>query len=376
MRCLLGRECVIGLAFVDALNVLSSFAVVMLHTSLGVFNSERSMDWVSSLASQSFAIFAVPIFFMISGMNLLSYRSRYSTKEFFRKRFLRVGVTLLGASLCCYIVFCMFPELFYGASRFGGLFSVKEFVKGFLTNNILDIYWFLYAIIYLYVLTPLLSLVVGNRRILEYAIMLCLFAGVIIPFLTHAGMNPIYFQTVFGWAFFSNVNLLYYLLGYYLNAYVRYKGVAWRSLIVFLLCFLLMFVGSLWEHGFFTSEPLLPYNNYLVGITSPLCVIEASALFHFARSLEGCLKVLPHKVIQVLTTCSQSALGVYLFHMLLVNWIGGGIFGRMASLCSTPLSKALLIYSCTLAVITLVQYLLKRGRLMFYKLLPIHRTGD
>lgn len=350
------------LVFVDVLNIISSFAVVLLHTSLAAFSPERSLDWVASLASQSFAIFAVPVFFMVSGMNLLGYRSRYSTRTFMRKRLLRVGVSLLLASLFCYLLFCAFPDSFYGAGRFGGVASPKEFLKGFLTNGILDIYWFLYSIVYLYILTPLLSIVVARRRLLEYAIILCLGVGVLVPMAIHLGVNPSYFQTLFDWALFSNVNLLYYLLGYYINAYARRQGVALWALGLSLLSGVAMLVGGLWEHGFFSSEALAPYNNYLIGITSPLCVTEAALLFYFAWSLEDWLEGLPEVVTGVLKLLSQSAFGIYLFHILLVNWTGGGVLGQLLSAFPEPFPRAVLAYALTLAVVTLARFLLKKAK--------------
>lgn len=350
------------LVFVDVLNIISSFAVVLLHTSLSVFSPERSLGWVASLASQSFAIFAVPVFFMVSGMNLLGYRSRYSTKTFMRKRLLRVGVSLLLASLFCYLLFCAFPDSFYGAERFGGAASPKEFLKGFLTNGILDIYWFLYSIVYLYILTPLLSLVVTRRRLLEYAIVLCLVVGVLMPMATHLGANPVYFQTLFGWALFSNVNLLYYLLGYYINAYARRQGIALWALGISLLSGVAMLAGGLWEHGFFSSEALAPYNNYLIGITSPLCVIEAVSLFYYVRSLENRLEGLPEAATGALRLLSQSAFGIYLFHILLVNWTGGGVLGKLLSAFPEPFPRAVLVYALTLAVVALGRFLLKKAK--------------
>lgn len=350
------------LVFVDVLNIISSFAVVLLHTSLGVFSPERSLGWVASLASQSFAIFAVPVFFMVSGMNLLGYRSRYSTKTFMRKRLLRVGVSLLLASLFCYLLFCAFPDSFYGAERFGGAASPKEFLKGFLTNGILDIYWFLYSIVYLYILTPLLSLVVTRRRLLEYAIALCLVVGVLMPMATHLGANPAYFQTLFGWALFSNVNLLYYLLGYYINAYARRQGIALWALGISLLSGAAMLAGGLWEHGLFSSEALAPYNNYLIGITSPLCVIEAVSLFYFVRSLENRLEGLPEAATGALRLLSQSAFGIYLFHILLVNWTGEGVLGKLLSAFPEPFPRAVLVYALTLAVVALGRFLLKKAK--------------
>lgn len=71
--------------FVDVLNIVSCFAVVCLHTSLGVFSPQRTRLWAFQELMQAVFIFAVPIFFMVSGMNLLDYRKKYSTKVFFKR---------------------------------------------------------------------------------------------------------------------------------------------------------------------------------------------------------------------------------------------------------------------------------------------------
>ncbi len=68
--------------FVDVLNIVSCFAVVCLHTSLGVFSLQHTFLWTFQELMQAMFIFAVPIFFMVSGMNLLDYRKKYSTKVF------------------------------------------------------------------------------------------------------------------------------------------------------------------------------------------------------------------------------------------------------------------------------------------------------
>lgn len=72
--------------FVDVLNVVACLAVILLHVSLNAFSPEPSRTWVEAVAFQAVGIFAVPVYFMISGMNLLGYQRRYSTRTFFRKR--------------------------------------------------------------------------------------------------------------------------------------------------------------------------------------------------------------------------------------------------------------------------------------------------
>lgn len=353
------------LVFVDVLNIVSSFAVVLLHTSLNVFSPERSPHWAISLFAQSLAIFAVPVFFMVSGMNLLGYRARYSTKTFIKKRLLRVGVSLFLASLFAYVLFCAFPSCFYGAEKFGGSFSVKEFLKGFLTNQILDIYWFLYAIIYLYVLTPLLSVVAKSKKLLEYTLALCLGLSVGIPLAEHLGINPAYFQTLFGWTLFANVNLFYFLLGYYLSVYVKPTERRWACILAYGLSAVIMFGSSLMTHGYFGSGQMGAYDSYLVGISSPFVVALSVSVFQLARSIEPWLRARAAQTRSIITTMSQCAFGVYLFHILFVNWTGGGPLGHLLGSFSDPFARALLVYVLTLGVVALSRKLLSVGKGVF-----------
>lgn len=81
----------------DLLAIVSSFAVVMLHTSgnatyLGVMVNRFTADGTWSVLTNILFAFAVPVFFMQSGAKVLNYRDRYDTKSFFTKRVSRVTV--------------------------------------------------------------------------------------------------------------------------------------------------------------------------------------------------------------------------------------------------------------------------------------------
>ena len=85
--------------FADVLTILAGIAVVMLHTSLNAFSLAHTKTWAFSLSLQAAFIYAVPIFFMLSGMNLLGYRSKYSTKTFFMKRARKTLMALIFGSV-------------------------------------------------------------------------------------------------------------------------------------------------------------------------------------------------------------------------------------------------------------------------------------
>lgn len=327
----------------------SCFAVVCLHTSLGVFSLQHTFLWTFQELMQAMFIFAVPIFFMVSGMNLLDYRKKYSTKVFFKKRFVRVGRALILGSIACYLLFGLLPGLFYGAQSIADGFGPVDFCKRFLTNSIIDIYWFLYTIIYLYLLTPLLSKIVHDRRLLEYAIALTLFCSILIPAAKAIGINEEYFSPLLSWPLFASSALLYFLLGYYLENYglpLHWNALAWAA--TFLGSVTLMFLGGLCWNGFFQNSMGVEYQNYLVGISSPLCVISAVSLFMLCKALEPSLQRGSDRMKSIIRKVSSVSLGVYMFHLLLVNLTLGGPFERILTFGQYhPFIKAIAVYLLT-----------------------------
>lgn len=322
-------------------------AVVCLHTSLGVFSLQHTFLWTFQELMQAMFIFAVPIFFMVSGMNLLDYRKKYSTKVFFKKRFVRVGRALILGSIACYLLFGLLPGLFYGAQSIADGFGPVDFCKRFLTNSIIDIYWFLYTIIYLYLLTPLLSKIVHDRRLLEYAIALTLFCSILIPAAKAIGINEEYFSPLLSWPLFASSALLYFLLGYYLENYglpLHWNALAWAA--TFLGSVTLMFLGGLCWNGFFQNSMEVEYQNYLVGISSPLCLISAVSLFMLCKALEPSLQRGSDRMKSIIRKVSSVSLGVYMFHLLLVNLTLGGPFERILTEYH-PFIKAIAVYLLT-----------------------------
>lgn len=243
----------------------------------------------------------------------------------------------------------LLPGLFYGAQSIADGFGPVDFCKRFLTNSIIDIYWFLYTIIYLYLLTPLLSKIVHDRRLLEYAIALTLFCSILIPAAKAIGINEEYFSPLLSWPLFASSALLYFLLGYYLENYglpLHWNALAWAA--TFLGSVTLMFLGGLCWNGFFQNSMGVEYQNYLVGISSPLCVISAVSLFMLCKALEPSLQRGSDRLKSIIRKVSSVSLGVYMFHLLLVNLTLGGPFERILTFGQYhPFIKAIAVYLLT-----------------------------
>lgn len=353
--------------YMYVLNIISCFAVVLLHTSLLVFNVNYSSEWLQAVIVQAFNIFAVPIFFMISGANLLGYRKRYSTTTFFSKRFTKIGIALLGGSIICYAIFALFPEYFYAADQLAQASSLKDFAKRFLTNQINDVYWFLYSIIYLYILTPILSKIVENKKILEYTLCLLIFVSIVIPVFVHFGINKVYFHTLFNWPFFSTSGLLYYLLGYYICEYVDDTVISSKLITIFsgicaVIASISMAVAGLIDNHYFDVNPPvgISYKSYWISTQSPLCVIQAVALFICLRSLEPYIRHLSQKALSTITLISSATLGIYLFHILVINWLPyTTVFPQMLNGIVT---KAIVVYVLTGIAVLLGKHIIAIGK--------------
>ena len=81
--------------YFDVLNIAACIAVIFLHHNGIVHSFTNTLAWRESLIAECAFYWAVPIFLMLSGANLLNYREKYSTKVFFKKRIIRTVIPWL-----------------------------------------------------------------------------------------------------------------------------------------------------------------------------------------------------------------------------------------------------------------------------------------
>ena len=123
--------------YLDILNIIAVFAVVLLHTSDYAFDFvPNDSIWYFSVFIQVLFIWAVPIFFMILGANLLNYRERYDTKTFLKKRAFRVLLPFVTWSIIWYV----WNHFVLGSPDW----SLSGFLRGIEQNQIQPIFWFFY----------------------------------------------------------------------------------------------------------------------------------------------------------------------------------------------------------------------------------------
>lgn len=154
------------LVWVDALKVLSIFAVILLHCAaplLLTFEQEEASGgtswWIGNLYDSAVR-WAVPVFVMVSGALLLGRSREEPVGEFLRRRLLRVAIPFLAWS----VLYFEWRIWFWGADL-----EHAELLSMLLREPISYHLWFVYMLLGVYLLAPLLgSLFAVGRPVLVY----------------------------------------------------------------------------------------------------------------------------------------------------------------------------------------------------------------
>lgn len=151
--------------YLDILNTIACLMVVFFHCNMIFYEFSDTLSWKISAFERCVVYSAVPIFFMITGANLLGYREKYSTKEFAKKRLIRTGIPFLFWNLF-YVVFL----LVMGNFKFN---SVTKFISAFLNSGFMNRYWFFFPLFAVYAAIPVISLLLkipNHRKYLWYIV--------------------------------------------------------------------------------------------------------------------------------------------------------------------------------------------------------------
>ncbi|HOO25305.1 MAG TPA: acyltransferase [Clostridiales bacterium] len=302
--------------YIDILNILACFGVVVLHSTDEVFSFSASGTWKAAVLLQAFWHFAVPVFFMLSGATLIGYRKRYTTLEFFKRRFLRIGVPFIFWTLF-YVVWNR-----YILSK-APLEGPHELFEVFMQNKASNIFWFFYALIPIYLLMPLLSAVdwQKHRKMLLYILILCFFYNQLLPLWLHFGeIRPSEYA-----AFpFAGVYVDYALLGLYLKDSKLTKKLISFGFASFLIGFLGMAFAT-----WFVSSVKGQTDMYYMGYHCVFCWLISVGVFILVRyfcDLSFAKKLMSHeKTDRLVSNLSGASFGVYLTHLIFIVLLRPGL---------------------------------------------------
>lgn len=290
--------------YADVLKILASIAVVITHVVSTQWYAldPHSKNWLILNTYNILARWCVPIFIMITGMFLLNYCKSISISRIFKIYIKRIAILIIIWS-----------------SVFALLGQVNDTTpltfNRFVNNAISGHYhlWYLYMIIGLYLVTPILRTFTKpeHKKIVEYFLILWFVFQCIIDIITKL---PRFSELGITYSKLD-VNYIvgyigYYLLGYYLYMYA-YKLSRKQRIVIYILgiisaIYLIIETKYLKINDYRNSEIIQNYLSALV------CLISIAVFVLFQKLLTG--KYINRKLIKIIKIWARISLGVYLIH--------------------------------------------------------------
>ena len=198
------------IVYFDRLRTVAIIAVIVLHTAAsGWYRAPVSTaGWQLLNLIDSSVRFCVPVFFMISGALFLDPKRRVTFRTIFTKSLPRIAIP-----------FAIWSLLFAAVTTFGpdGDHSWKQLAVRFVLGHYH--LWFLIALAGLYLATPLLRLIVAERKHGWYFVLLAGVFTIMLPLFEEAPrigwvltefLGTMKFSLVLGYS-------VYFVLGYLLS---------------------------------------------------------------------------------------------------------------------------------------------------------------
>lgn len=302
-------------SFISIARILACFGVIVIHTvssSLLYLGKIPTYEWWMANVLDSFFIWSVPLFVMVSGALLLNPERRDSSWVFYKKRLIRVGIpTLFWVS-----VYIVLSSIFQNASL-----NPVAIAKKLLFQQPYDNLYFLFIIAELYLITPILLEVraKSSKNMFFWITMLFLFIGIF--------WKP---QRFLFTMFVPYIG--YYMLGsHLLNISVSKKMVlVWFLLFLFSGIALIILTNLTVTRSINIDSDRFYFYRHL----SPFVILLTTSVFILLQSKTAIIRkfVSPTHLKRVAT----AALGIYLVHWWLRIGTLKVLFGSSETIFALP----------------------------------------
>ena len=322
------------IAYIDYLRVVACFLVMLVHASENFYGTDNSVGLASNCSmllneSNRFwvafydgfvARTCVPLFMIASAFLLVPMKPGTGMGSFSKKRFARILPPWIFFSL----LYCLLPLLWGGMSIEQSLADLKHLPFNF--PSMAGHLWFMYPLVSLYLIIPVVSPWLEKASAKEELIFLGIFGlSTFIPWI-HRFLYP----EIWGECFWNGFTMLWYCsgyLGYLVMAHYIRVHLDWsrrRRAITGALCFLAgsAFTGwAFWHAG--TPGILIetPKLEWAWEFCMPNVVIAAFGAFLLFSCIER--KESP----AFISGLSRLTFGMYLMHMFFLVPIAGLVIG-------------------------------------------------
>ena len=349
--------------YISVMNVIAAFSVVILHANVSFWLDRSKPFWNTSNVIECIFYFAVPVFFMLSGATLIDYQDRYSTKDFFKKRFSKTVVPFLFWS----IVGLLWASrktlwaMLTGAPNNGLDWTFLSITNGIINTKFRDIYWFFIPLFCIYMIIPLFASVCKEKRVkvFTYLIAISLPINFVVPFAL--SLLKRYAEVDFGWTYKIYVGfeyLFYVLVGYVIHKKdikLKYRLIIYGAAIAGLLTHIL---GTYFETNANVNGAV---ESFYKGYYKLPCVLYSIGIFLFVKQVASNIK--NEKAIKFFTYMQGYTFPIYLIHRYFLD-----VFEENLDLIN--LERASILYVLSASVLALILSILTT---MLLRKIPVIR---
>lgn len=282
--------------YIHALRVIATLAIILLHSATGgifeEFCRQGGVNPYISLFYKHTSEWAVPAFVLISGAIFLSPQKEIGYNILFGKYIKRIALALLifGLPMTLAETFLADKD---SSFIYITLTSIKEWICGHSWAHM----WYLYMLIGLYLITPIIKpfLNKATDKEIRIALLIMFIISSVLPTLKSYGVSIVSYMII------STPFIFIYMLGYYLQWRTDNEQLRHNTTLTFLI-FTISLISIIVR---------IYYGISLNGYIDPACILMAASLFaifkQFNISFSFAEKLAPY------------CFCVYLIHTIFIN---------------------------------------------------------
>ncbi len=327
--------------FADILRIVAVFAVISIHVHTRLFY-ERGLEglawWVSNILFSA-TKWAVPVFVMLSGAFLLNPQRESVTRKVLPKRILKLLVPLIVWTIICKLI----AFFLFQSNEIGPLSSDK--IIFIFKNEALSYHlWFLYMLIGLYLLSPILKAYfkAEPENIILFLILSFISNCVLMVFvflnLERVVYNPFYYFSGF---------IVYFIAGYYF----MHLELSRKSRLILYGLAILGCATSIIMNFILREKHIIKWDIFIDNL-SPIIILISWAVFVFFKNIkwEDIISAKSQSFIQILSAYSY---GIYLLHTVVL-----ALVRRLPFLRLGDMSNIFMDIPLTILVVFIISFLL------------------
>jgi surface polysaccharide O-acyltransferase-like enzyme len=336
---------------VDLIRTAAMVGVIMLHAAgqwtitsqeMSRLNPLGITSWAVVEFCQTLGVIGVPLFLMLTGSLLLRpEKKNESLSVFFKKRWARIGL----------------PFFFWAAVYFAWdflvikiPFSLSVIFQGLL-NGPYTQFWYIYVLVGLYLLTPLLRALLANadETLMKYFVALWFLGVAITPFL--GLLSPFNLNSN---VFTIGTFVGYFVLGTYLTTVKQHRS----TIFIFLILGIALTAVGTYLLAVMGGTNMYFFQEYI----SPTIILASAMTFLLlltARPPSNQQEISPSKSYKLVKVVSANTLAIYFLHVMVLESFQNGYFGfainrnTINPIIEVPLITVIVLFASLIVILLL-----------------------